>query len=63
LAAAPRIESRDLSDLEMGTTLRAAVPGDAPLRFDVGAGRGRALRLDLEMRFWGLETKKTAVPD
>jgi hypothetical protein len=62
LAAAPRIESRDLSDLETGAA-RAGWPGDAPLRFDVGAGRGRALRLDLEMRFWGLETKKTAVPD
>lgn len=52
------MESRDRSDLEVEMSARAGLPGEAPLRFDVGAGRGFVLRLDLEMRFWGLETNK-----
>jgi len=44
--------------LEAGTTALTGFPGEAPLRFDIGAGRGLAFRLDLEMRFWGLETSK-----
>jgi hypothetical protein len=33
-------------------------PDEVPLRFDAGADRGVAFRLDVEMRFWDLETNK-----
>jgi hypothetical protein len=44
--------------LEIAVAACAGFPGNAPVRFDFGAGRRFALRLDLEMRFWGLETNK-----
>jgi hypothetical protein len=58
LAAAAKIESRDFSDLDVGTTELCGVPGEAPSRFNAGADRGFAFRLDVEMRFWDLETNK-----
>jgi len=58
LAAALKIESRDFSDLEAGTTELAGVSGETPLRFRAGADRGFAFRLGVEMRFWDLETNK-----
>jgi hypothetical protein len=58
LAAALKIESRDFSDLEVGTTELADVSGEAPLRFNAGSDREFAFRLEVEMRFWDLETNK-----
>jgi hypothetical protein len=58
LAAALKIESRDFSDLEVGTTELADVSGEAPSRFNAGSDREFAFRLEVEMRFWDLETNK-----
>jgi hypothetical protein len=58
LAAAAKIESRDFSDLDAGTTEPAGVSGEAPLRFNAGADRGFAFRPEAEMRFCDLETNK-----